>query len=110
MNEKTLNSLIKQGEGYNIEFKEPHKTWFSISFIRPDLQTESYEQRMVGVPERLGQVIIAIKDNKYITIPRLARMFMVSEKTIKRDIKKLRKQGKIKRVGPDKGGYWEVLK
>ncbi|MCD6247700.1 MAG: putative DNA binding domain-containing protein [Candidatus Diapherotrites archaeon] len=96
---------------------EPHETWFSISFIRPDLQTESYEQRMANVPEnvpenvpkRLAQIITIMRANRNITVPRLARMFMVSEKTIKRDIKKLKEQGRIKRVGSAKGGYWEVL-
>ena len=61
-----------------------------------------------NVPERLEQIIVAIKDNKNITLPRLARMFMVSEKTIKRDIKKLKDEGKIKRIGSAKGGHWEV--
>jgi predicted HTH transcriptional regulator len=30
-------------------------------------------------------------------------------KTVKRDIAKLKEQGVIKRVGKEKGGYWEVL-
>jgi len=32
----------------------------------------------------------------------------VTEKTIKRDIEKLKKEGKLNRIGPDKGGYWDV--
>jgi predicted HTH transcriptional regulator len=28
--------------------------------------------------------------------------------TIIRDIEKLKKIGVIKRIGPDKGGYWEI--
>jgi len=33
----------------------------------------------------------------------------VTSRTIQRDLEKLSKEGRIKRVGPDKGGYWLVL-
>jgi predicted HTH transcriptional regulator len=29
--------------------------------------------------------------------------------TVKRGIKKLKEEGKIKRVGSDKTGYWEII-
>jgi predicted HTH transcriptional regulator len=32
----------------------------------------------------------------------------VNEKTIKRDIEKLKKEGKIRRVVSARGGHWEV--
>lgn len=62
------------------------------------------------VPEKRLQIIIEkmVKNNK-ITSPELAEELNVNQKTIKRDINKLKKQRKIRRVGPDKGGYWEVI-
>ena len=33
----------------------------------------------------------------------------VNEKTIKRDITKLKEKGILKRIGPDKGGHWEIV-
>jgi len=51
-----------------------------------------------------------MKKNNKIIIPEIARELNVTEKTIKRDIEKIRKLGKVKRIGPDKGGYWKVLK
>ena len=33
----------------------------------------------------------------------------VTERTIERNIEKLRKKGLSNRIGPDKGGYWEVV-
>lgn len=32
-----------------------------------------------------------------------------SESTVGRAIRKLRHEGKLKRIGPDKGGHWEVI-
>lgn len=64
-----------------------------------------------NVPEKRWNNIISImKKDRQVTIAELAKHLSVTEKTIKRDIEKLRKAGKLERVGPDKGGYWEVLR
>jgi ATP-dependent DNA helicase RecG len=39
----------------------------------------------------------------------LATLLKLSEDDVKYQIKKLKDKGIIKRVGPDKGGYWEVI-
>ncbi|MCM8543322.1 MAG: hypothetical protein NE328_23840 [Lentisphaeraceae bacterium] len=33
----------------------------------------------------------------------------VSTRSIERNLKTLQKQGKLERIGPDKGGHWEVI-
>jgi ATP-dependent DNA helicase RecG len=38
----------------------------------------------------------------------LAKKIGVDHKTIKRDIAKLKNLGLLKRIGPAKGGHWEV--
>lgn len=50
-----------------------------------------------------------IANDKYISMLEMAKSANVSLKTIKRDIDKLKNQGKLIRIGPDKGGYWEVV-
>ena len=45
-----------------------------------------------------------------ITIPEIAEKLSRSERAIFLQINKLKEDGIIRRVGPDKGGYWEVLK
>ena len=40
----------------------------------------------------------------------LAEKFCVNRTTIMRNIIKLKKLGELKRVGPDKGGYWKIIK
>jgi predicted HTH transcriptional regulator len=34
----------------------------------------------------------------------------VTERSIERNIRKLQDQGLLRRIGPAKGGYWEVIK
>ncbi|MBR5777233.1 MAG: Rrf2 family transcriptional regulator [Bacteroidales bacterium] len=51
---------------------------------------------------------MAIKDNKAITIRELQEISGLSESGVKKIIRGLRQNNLIKRIGGDKGGYWEV--
>ena len=48
------------------------------------------------------------KDNK-ISIRELAEQLQLTSKTIQRDLDKLKEKNIIRRVGPDKGGHWEIV-
>jgi len=61
-----------------------------------------------NVPKREDKIISLIKENKFITIKELAYKLNISDKTIKRDLEKLKQKNKLKRIGK-KGGYWEIL-
>ena len=47
--------------------------------------------------------------NPKMTILELAQQVDKSGRTVKRILHKLQKEGYLKRIGPDKGGYWEVI-
>ncbi len=65
----------------------------------------------VNVPvNRIDLILELIKKNKDITIIQLAGQVKVSDKTIKRDISKLKKENIIQRIGSDKTGYWKILR
>ena len=61
------------------------------------------------VNERQKLIISAIFENPYITQTELARTLGISVVHVNKNMKKLQEQGLIRRVGPDKGGYWEVI-
>lgn len=44
-----------------------------------------------------------------ITIPEIAEKLGRSERAIFMQINKLKEEGIIRRIGPDKGGHWEVM-
>jgi ATP-dependent DNA helicase RecG len=56
-----------------------------------------------------GKIIELIKNNQLITIPELAVIIDLSERTIERYMKQLQEEGIIRRVGTKKGGLWEVI-
>ncbi len=51
-----------------------------------------------------------LKATPYITINELAEIVGISPKGVEWQIAKLKKEGRIKRMGPDKDGHWEVIK
>jgi predicted HTH transcriptional regulator len=57
-----------------------------------------------------GKILSILKQEKHLTIPELARLIGVTERSIERNIRKLQDQGLLRRIGPAKGGYWEVIK
>ena len=54
-------------------------------------------------------IIEAIIANPNVTIPILQEMTGLSRNGIKKALNRLKVQGIIRRVGPDKGGHWELL-
>ena len=81
---------------------------FVIAFKR----RESTDLEKLG--EKLGEnqekILKFIQLNKNITISELAEELMISSTAVENNLAKLKKEGRIKRVGPDKGGYWKIIK
>jgi ATP-dependent DNA helicase RecG len=51
-----------------------------------------------------------MQDNPHTTIAELAENLNLSTRAIEKQIAKLQELDRIRRVGSDKGGRWEVLK
>ena len=81
------------------------KGMFNIVFRRPskDISQKTSVKTSVKIMEY-------IQDNPNITIPELADKINKTTRTIEMAISKLKNEGRLKRIGPDKGGYWQVIK
>jgi ATP-dependent DNA helicase RecG len=55
------------------------------------------------------KILEAIVQNNRITIPELAELAGVTERSIERNIQHLQMGKRLRRVGPDKGGHWEIV-
>ena len=107
-------------------------TFFTITFKRPmlrdsadiGLSKESVDKRIKGVEkgvENLAQgsekmsektperILSALTGHPEATIAHLSAALGVSNRTIERNLKRLQDQGRIRRVGPAKGGHWEIV-
>ena len=55
------------------------------------------------------KIVRLMKSNPYITNKELAEVCGITEDGVYWNTKKLKKNNRIRRIGGDKGGYWEVL-
>ena len=60
-------------------------------------------------PENTQKIINAILEKPTITRKGLAKKLGLSQDSIKYHILTLKRKGMIRRIGPDKGGYWEIM-
>lgn len=80
------------------------ENWFSIAFPRIDRSVSP------TVPQKGSLKIVRIMaDEPGVTIPELAERIGIGERAVKKNIANLQAAGKLRRVGPDKGGHWEVM-
>lgn len=67
-----------------------------------------------GVGDKLTdnqqRIIEAIRASSTVSARELAKKVGISARKVEENIAKLRSKGFLKRVGPDKGGRWEILK
>ena len=61
-----------------------------------------------GADHMEGRLLSGLKQNPYITQTDLAKELSLSRRTVQRMMKKLMDDGKIKRVGSTRTGYWKI--
>ena len=91
------NWIPKEGE---VENEESQKS---------SHETEVDEKVNEKVNERQRLIISVITQNPYITQSELAKILEISLVHVNKNMKKLQEKGLIRRIGPDKGGHWEVV-
>lgn len=91
----TLFPIAGQKEGRNV-------TKDVTEDVTENVTRASPQKRKILILEK-------IKENSLISVDRLAEILCVSRRTVLRDMDRLKVDGRIKRIGPDKGGYWELL-
>lgn len=89
---------------------EDHGTWFKVVLRK----TTAADEEPTGnasqkTPQKTPQKILAaIYENPFVSTQEMADMFGVERSTVARAVAKLKASGKLRRVGPDKGGHWEA--
>ena len=55
-----------------------------------------------------SNIIDMIRQKPNITASEMAKMLSVDERTVYRNLEKLKDSGKLTRIGADKNGYWKI--
>jgi len=97
-----------------IDFKnDENSDLFTTAIARPYTEESSGKssgKSSVKLLSRTSAAIVqSLQSNPKLTIPSLADELDLTERAVEKQIKALREAGIIRRMGPAKGGYWEVL-
>ena len=55
------------------------------------------------------RLLFVLKDDPTMSLPKMAEAIGLSVAGVRKVLVKLRATGRIRRIGPDKGGRWEVV-
>jgi len=109
-----LGSGIKRAldEWQDIDFADDRESClFTVTVHRRKPVDTRKKLKKVG--EKLTQnqksVIQGIIDNPYVSARELCEIVGISSRKIEDNIKKLKALGVLMRIGPPKGGYWEIV-
>lgn len=123
-----VHFIEKWGRGIKLILsKEPDTkfsevgTKFITTFIRKSYYNETRgventtrEKVVEKVVEKLTsnrqKILDYMRQNKTTSAKELSGLVGISQRKIQENILWLREKGLIKRIGPDKGGYWEVVR
>ena len=77
--------------------------------------TESIAEKIVeSIIENLsamrGRIVKIIWKNPKVTAQSISKEVEIAPRNVQEHLKYLQKAGVLRRVGPDKGGYWEIIK
>ena len=59
--------------------------------------------------KRLIKILAILKTNNTISAHNISKLLNVTSRTIERDIEKLKQQKRLKRIGDERTGHWEVV-
>jgi len=79
-----------------------------IPVRRRHAPAENHGDVSCGLQKSVQKIVSLIKADPHITTQTIADQLGINRSGVARHIKRLQEQGVIRRIGPDKGGYWEV--
>ena len=82
----------------------PTDEWRVQSNLSPNVKTVEKTTRTVE------KILKILSNTPSITVREMSEILGLSRRGVEEQIKSLKQKGVIRRIGPDKGGHWEVTK
>ena len=113
MNEQELKLVLQEGENYFcITFKQSREylKMAEAKDVRGELEKRWSEKWSgIGLTKRQIEILILIKENPKISRRELSEKLSINPSAVQKHLKKLKEKRVLRRIGPDRGGYWEVV-
>ena len=78
-------------------------------YSRPYGLQKHYSKHTESLQKKYTDILTMVSQDGYITTTEMAEELGVSRQTVALRVKFLQEHGMLKRIGPDKGGYWKVM-
>jgi len=102
-----LRNVFKYSKAYsgsdNVIFIEEDIFMVQVPLFSSDTDSDTDNDT-----DRSRKIIDLMKQNSKITVLNIASNLSLSKSTILREIKDLKEKGKLKQMGKEKDGYWEI--
>jgi ATP-dependent DNA helicase RecG len=122
--EKMKRACLEQGLPAPVLRAEPQGLWVEFAFAKPPASParapievsviESVKASAIASGKMSGKtsgkILTYLGRRPNATIPDLAKLLGITERSVERNLQKLQKDQLLRRVGGAKGGHWEVIK
>ena len=112
---RRIREALKNYPTMKFDFKEIQGGFLAELSYQKQRLTENAVDNVVenvvdNVVENEQKTLALLKENNTLSAKEIANKLKITERTIQRYIKKLQEKKLIKRIGPAKGGHWEINK
>ena len=101
-----LGRILRQAESYHL--KAPEFTEMDTAFRVNLYRTPASKSSEKGSVKSSEKIIDAIRQNPSVTIEELAKITQTTTRSVEKNLKKLKDQNRIARIGAANGGKWAV--
>ncbi len=94
-----IPQLLARGEGISVRIP-----------LTPNAPGKTVGNFTENFTENSKHIFNLMRNNSKITIDQIANQIGISRRAVINNTNKMKELGLIRRIGPAKGGYWEVIK
>ncbi len=106
---RNLTKYVKIYSNKEPELIENDIFTISIPLKEQDTLQDKEKSSKKSSEKSSEKILNLMKNNNKITIKELAEKIGISTRAIEKNIENLKSDNKLKRIGSDKGGYWEII-
>lgn len=115
--EEYIKALIETREQDNLQVFRDFMSDMMVKNLNAEIQLylqstgEAEEENKNSREKKLKsreKILELLAENPFLTISGLSAAVGIGTKAIEKQLAKLKAEGRLKRVGPDKGGHWEL--
>ena len=119
--EEYIKALVETRENEDLSIFREFMTAIMIKNLTRDIETycksiedipESREKKAKGGKKNINsreKIITLLSQDNSLSAAALAERIGITSKAVEKHIAKMKAEGILKRVGPDKGGHWQIM-